>query len=342
MMRRLAIVSTVAVVALLLAGCSGSTATSQRPPSSGTAGTSEPPDGPISSLPPTTANTTTTTSVPLPKPSLYTPGAGEPEPQVKAAAARFLEIVTTYDPGGGTPEATAARLVGAGLRPDPSSEVVALLDGGAEAVGEIVYPQLGGLTGSQASVMTVIRQTFRSSEGQISTVTRSVDVRLDKVNDAWTVTSVASDGGGPPSSPSSPALTPLARQVLGSPRLSMSDSSRWDVAAGRIDDRVLQLVSTLTETNALSITVFATGHPANVFGATSVSNHTEGRGVDVWAVDGQPIVDASPESTAHAVIVAALELGATEVGSPWDLDGPGGPSFANALHADHLHLAFDA
>lgn len=340
-MRRLAGSVLTALITFALVGCGGSTTTSAVPASSAQTGSTRPstasPSGSTSTA--TSAPVTpTTTGDPLPSVKPYNPLPSEQEPEVKATAARFLELVSTYELGGGSLTATQNRLATAQLPPELAREVTRLLDDAAASVGEIIYPQLAGLTGSQASVMALLRQTSQRAGGEATTVTRSIDVRLERAADGWRVTGVTSDGGAPPDSSAPP---PLPQQVLDSARLSMSDSARWDVASGRIDDRLLRLVLTLAETYTLDITVFATGHPANVFGEMSVSNHTEGRGIDIWAVDGQPVIGAASDGPATAAVVAALQLGATEVGSPWDVDGPGGPSFANALHADHLHLAFD-
>lgn len=330
MMRLRSIVARGAVCGLLfLVGCGGPSASPKAAPT----------DLTTSTRPTTTEPATSTTTTPLPTGSPYQPGRSEREPRLKTAAARFLESATTYARGDGTAKRTAARLVDAGLSPNLADQIPALLKSDAESVGRVIYPQLAGISPTQASVITVIRQTFRAGDGKVTTVTRTVDVRLDNVKGAWTVTGVASTGGAPPPTVTS---SPLARQVLDSPRLSMSDSARWDVGAGRIDDRLLGLLLTLSEKNTLRITVFATGHPFNVFGTPRVSNHTQGRAVDIWAVDGRPVMGATPNDAAYAVVAAALALGATELGSPWDLDGAGKVSFANALHADHLHLAYDA
>ncbi|QXC60636.1 hypothetical protein KSP35_20305 [Aquihabitans sp. G128] len=291
----------------------------------------------VSTSTPTSTSSTTSTTI-APEPTLYAPPPGEPEADLKSAAARFLETLTTFGPGGAQEASSRARLAGAGYDPSLAMQAPLLLAGAEESVGEIVYPQLGGLTGDQASVMAVLRLRRRTSSGTTETVVRTVDVRLERSGD-WKVTGVASDGG---TAPLAARPDGLAAEVLQSPRLEMSDSARWDVAAGRIDQRILQLVLDLSATKSLSITVFASGHPTNVFGESSVSNHTQGRGVDIWAVDGKPVAGSQPDGPAHEVAASALAAGATELGAPWDLDGPGGPSFTNALHADHLHIAYDS
>lgn len=287
-----------------------------------------------SSAAPTTSSSTTTTAV---EPRRYEAPAGETEAELKSTAARFVETLGTYEPGGGTVEATADRLERAGFDRALAAQAPGLVSGSDSSSAEIVYPQLGGLTGGEASVMVIVALDRRATSGANEEISRTVDVRLRRTAD-WTVVAVASDGGAAPAAAQPDAL---AAQVLDSDRLSMSDSARWDVAAGRVDPRILQLVLGLSATAPLRITVFATGHPVNVFGQASVSNHTRGRGVDIWGVGDAPVLGASAASPARAVAEAALTAGVTELGAPWDLDGPGGPSFTNALHADHLHLAYD-
>jgi uncharacterized heparinase superfamily protein len=85
--------------------------------------------------------------------------------------------------------------------------------------------------------------------------------------------------------------------------------------------------------------VLRTGHPREVFGTARTSNHTHGRAVDVWRVDGRPVVDpATPRALLRDVMVRAGRLGATEVGGPFDVDGPGRGFFTDDVHRDHLHV----
>lgn len=283
-------------------------------------------------------STTSTTQVRLVAPSRYTPLPGEPAPELKQLAADALQAIGAYDVGGGTPAAALERVA---ARADSSvvDEAAPLLVPTAASAIDIVYPQLGGLTSRQASVMVVFRQRLLEA-GRQREVSRVADVRLARAGAGWSVSAIASLGGdrisgGP--------LAANARAVLASKRIELPDSARWDIEAGRIDDRVLDLLVRLSGQHTLNVTVLASGHPHNVFATESVSNHTEGRAVDIWAVDGQPVVaQRDPAGPLHALVQQLLADGVTELGSPWDLDGPGrGASFTNTVHQDHLHLAFD-
>lgn len=296
--------------------------------------------GSVESRRPASQSSTSTTEVArLAPPAVYVPLAGEPEPEVKQLASDVLQSIGTYAIGGGTAAAAAARLAGRGSDAVIDAAAPLLLPTAASAV-EIVYPQLGGLTETEASVMVVFRHRVLLS-GEEQLVTRTADVRLVRGSAGWSVSTIASLGGDPVSVG---ALTPAAQAVLDSDRVELPDSARWDIEAGRIDTRVLDLLARLAADHNLSVTVLATGHPHNVFATQSVSNHTVGRGVDIWAVDGQPVVSQrDPSGPLHALVAQLLAEGVTELGSPWDLDGPGvGASFTNTVHQDHLHLAFDA
>jgi len=317
----------VATVAMVAAGCaSGATAPSTD-------------NGSNTVVPQTAEPTTTTTEVVLPEASRYLPLAGEPAADAKQLAADTVQALTTYEAG------TAAADVGRRLEallvdPQIADVAVGLRADDSESVGEIVYPQLGGLTDTQASVMVVVRQRLLRN-GEERLVTRTVDVRLARTNQTWNVTGVASIGGSPPDPPA--PLSPTASEVLANPAIELPDSARWDIQRGGTDDRVLSLLLAMAAEHTLSVTVLASGHPHNVFDSASISNHTRGRGVDIWAVDGRPVFSQrDPAGPLHALTSEMLARGVTEVGSPWDLDGPGGAAFTNTLHQDHLHLAFDS
>ena len=95
--------------------------------------------------------------------------------------------------------------------------------------------------------------------------------------------------------------------------------------------------------HTLSVTVLASGHPHNVFDSASISNPTPE--VEAWTSGRWTADRSSPSATPPArstpLPPEMLARGVTEVGSPWDLDGPGNGVHQH-LHQDHLHLAFDS
>lgn len=280
---------------------------------------------------------TTTTIPPLAPPPAYTPLAGEPVPEVKQGAADVLQTIATYERGQGTVEAARARLAARNLPVTLADAAVALYVPTVASAGDIVYPQLGGLTTTDASVMVVLRQRFQEEGGQRSQVVRTIDVRLRRASGVWTVTALPSLGGEPVAVPAT--ISEDARRVLEDPRLDLPDTARWDIARGKVAPRVLAVLLEISARHSASVTVFATGHPVNVFNRRSLSNHARGRAVDIWAIDGQPVLEqrdpAGPLGTLVKELVAA---GVTELGAPFAAGG----SFTDTVHQDHLHLGFDA
>jgi hypothetical protein len=289
----------------------------------------------VSTSPPSTVRSTTTVPS-LPGVTSYTPVAGEPGADAKVAAAEFVERLGTYRVGEGL---DLLELATASLA-DPAASrgaLAPLASDEADAVSEVVYPQLGGLLTNSASVMTVVRQHVRQS-GDIVTSTRTYDIRVGFDGAKWRVVDVI-----PPTTLPRNAPSPAATELITELGPELPDTALQDLNSGRVDERLLELLARAAEAMRFSVTVFAGGHPAEVFGTESQSNHTAGRGVDIWQVGGRSVFEqrGDPMSPARQLVELAIAAGATEVGSPWDVDGPGGVSFANDLHQDHLHVAFD-
>lgn len=310
------------LVALVATGCSASSSGSERPVTT--------------TAPPST--TTTTTEPRLPVPPRYSPIPGEPVPELKSLASDFLQAVGTYPLGGGTPEAAAARLIGIAVSATLPGAYPLLTPTASSAI-EIVYPQLAGLTEDAASIMVVFRWRLLE-RGRETSVTRTADVRLALIAGTWRVSSVESLGGDPVDPG---PVSAVAQAVLANDRIELPDSARWDINSGRISDDVLQALEDLAVEHTLRVAVLASGHPYNVFATELVSNHTAGRAVDIWAIDGQPVVSLrEPAGPLPALLQKLLDSGVTELGSPLDIDGPRGASFANTVHQDHIHVGFDA
>lgn len=281
---------------------------------------------------------TTTTVPPLPAALPYAPAPGEVEPEAKTAAASFLQKVLTYDVGGGTVDRARLRLAGMASVPEVADKLAPLLRSGATGEADVVYPQLGGFVTTKASIMVVVR--LRTLEaGLVETVTRTFDVRVEIRQGQWTVVDVASLGGDPVPRPST--VSAAAAAVLDHPQIDLPDSARWDIHAGRIHDRVLQVLASIADAQPVGVTVLSTGHPIEVFATTQVSNHIPGRGVDLWKV-GLPVIDQrGPDQPLRPLLERLLAEGVTELGAPFDIDGPRGANFANLVHQDHLHIAYD-
>ncbi len=133
-----------------------------------------------------------------------------------------------------------------------------------------------------------------------------------------------------------------ARALVDHPNLSMTPGARQDLLDGIIDQRVVDFLTWAVERHTISVSVLKTGHSKYVAGTDRISNHWEGRGVDVYAVDGETVSRAS--SAARAFAVEAIGLGPptspTEIGLPWaDLTSEEGV-FTDGAHQRHLHFGW--
>lgn len=266
----------------------------------------------------------------------FVAGPLDAEPAAKVAAARFVERVGTWRSSG--PVDAAARLTEAGYGPDLAATAAPLFDIPApESDTTIIYPQYGGLTDTAASVMVLARQTLRTDAGeQVRDVV--LDIRPAPRGDGtWEVR--------PNPEPPRPELAPvreggptaMGQAVLDNPRQRISDPGRADIAGGRVADPILAVLDQVARTRTLDVHVLVSGHPSTVFSTTRLSNHSVGRAVDIWAVDGRPVVEIPRDDPViTSLMVDAGAAGATEVGGPVVPDGTG--FFTDAVHQDHFHL----
>lgn len=284
------------------------------------------------------------TSTPSPTPTPWRAAAsykvlsGEIAPQAKRTGVRYLEAALNWAPG-------EAPLSGLDTLPKISSRLRSDLQGLAgdhvASTVSISYPQYGGLPEDQrsASLIIVATQTFAPSP-DLRTQDRQfiVDLRLSRSRaGTWTPTRALV-----PRLPVPKASTALRTKVLSKPSLKMSDAARADISGGLIYDPLLRVMDSLSDRWQLDVQELKSGHPYYVFGTTTISNHTLGRAVDIWAIDGVPVIDQR-RSQWKALMLAAGALRATEIGGPRDLDGIRGkrPYFTNVLHQDHVHIGFD-
>lgn len=284
---------------------------------------------------------------PTPPPTLapepaWTAGPGEVRPEIKTTATRFVETVGSWADGGGDVPAVEGRLRDAGFDPAMAGQVPGLVDDGATASSvTVVYPQYGGLTRTTASVMVTTTQHLLDDDGRRQERQSTVDVRLAMApaDGSWKVTGVSPD----PPAPASGGASPAAQAVLDNPNVRLPGAAASDVREGRVSSELLQLLDGLAAGHVLDVQVFSSGHPTNVFDTDRQSRHSMGRAVDVWRIDGHPVVDpATPRELLEGVMREAAGLGATEVGGPFDLNGGGPGFFTDAVHQDHLHLAITA
>ena len=134
----------------------------------------------------------------------------------------------------------------------------------------------------------------------------------------------------------------LAEKVLADERVDMYAGGREDVAAGRVDVRVLALVEYLAESyGQVTVSSLFSGHRLYARPGV-VSAHIYGQAVDISGLAGKPIFgNQQPggltERAVRDVLLLPAEMRPRQVIS---LLGLGGPSFPLADHADHLHVGF--
>jgi hypothetical protein len=139
-----------------------------------------------------------------------------------------------------------------------------------------------------------------------------------------------------------PVKRRLARQVLESRRLVIYPGGRHDIGTGFTDVRVLVLLRYLSSRyREVTVSSLTTGH--SFFTASgNVSNHSYGQAVDIAALNGRPILgNQEPggltERALHKILLLPGALEPSELISLFEL---GGPSFALADHADHIHVGY--
>jgi hypothetical protein len=134
----------------------------------------------------------------------------------------------------------------------------------------------------------------------------------------------------------------LTERLLADEDVWIYDSGREDLAAGRIDVRVIVLIGYIAERHgAVTVSSLFSGH--RKFARPGVvSAHVFGHAVDIAAVGGTPIAgNQEPggitEATVRSVLLLPSELQPQQVIS---LLGLGGPSFPLRDHGDHIHVGF--
>ena len=134
----------------------------------------------------------------------------------------------------------------------------------------------------------------------------------------------------------------LIRRVLASDRLVIYPGGRDDVEDGRIDERVLVLLLYMAHRHGeLTVSSLQTGH-SFFTKSGNISNHTLGQAVDIGALGGTPVaghqeLGGVTERALRNILLLPKDFWPSELISLFEL---GGPSFAMADHADHIHVGF--
>jgi len=134
----------------------------------------------------------------------------------------------------------------------------------------------------------------------------------------------------------------LGERLLLDPRITMYGGGREDVAADRIDVRVLVLISYLAESyGEVTVSSLFSGHRKYARPGV-VSAHIYGQAVDIASVGKLPIAGhqqpgSVTEKAVRSILMLPVELQPRQVIS---LLGLGGASFPMADHDDHIHVGY--
>jgi hypothetical protein len=140
------------------------------------------------------------------------------------------------------------------------------------------------------------------------------------------------EGTGGPPSPETLALLANSRVVFDAIGIA-------DLQAGRIDPRIVAVLTRLAATHTITVTAMCSDYPKFTSGGTITRNYL-GRGVEIGAIDGAAVSAGNPTAYEVAVEPAAFDASyrPDEVGSPFSIALPG--YFTDAAHQDHIHIAF--
>jgi hypothetical protein len=134
----------------------------------------------------------------------------------------------------------------------------------------------------------------------------------------------------------------LAQRILDDPDISIYPGGRDDIASGKVDVRVLALISYLHESfGQVTVSCLISGH--RLYARPGViSAHIYGRAVDISAVGGTSILGHQEpggltEQAVRDILLLPNEVMPRQVIS---LLGLGGPSFPLADHYNHIHIGY--
>ncbi|MDA0173877.1 CHAP domain-containing protein, partial [Solirubrobacter taibaiensis] len=214
---------------------------------------------------------------------------------------------------------------------------------------------------------TVQDGKFKALEGNNADAVSSVDRNTNVGNVVFIrVNGDAPAGAGVPVQPGAPAVQPApaaatppvdpkqfggaevgtggppnaeALALLANKNVVLDDVGKADIKAGRIDPRVIGVLTKLSQEHKITVSCMCSDHSKFTAGG-SISNHFYGRGLDIAAIDGEIVGPGSPLAREIASEVSTLDpdIRPNEIGSPFAISGPG--YFTDAAHQNHLHLGF--
>jgi hypothetical protein len=134
----------------------------------------------------------------------------------------------------------------------------------------------------------------------------------------------------------------LEQRILDDPSISIYPGGRNDIASGKVDVRVLALISYLHESfGEVTVSCLISGH--RLYARPGViSAHIYGRAVDIAALGGTSILGHQEpggltEQAVRDMLLLPSEVMPKQIIS---LLGLGGPSFPLADHYNHIHIGY--
>jgi len=134
----------------------------------------------------------------------------------------------------------------------------------------------------------------------------------------------------------------LTERLLSDSRVDVYGGGRDDLAAGRVDVRVVALIGYLAEVyGQVTVSSLKTGH--RLYSRPGVvSAHVYGHAIDVAALGGVPILGhqqpgSITERAVRDILLLPAEMRPRQLIS---LIGMGGPSFPLGDHHDHIHVGY--
>ncbi len=319
------------VLVCLLAGCSA-----VDPNAGGHVTPSAPPKLAPSATGGTPARTSTVDPADaLPVPAPWKPSRFDIQPDVKLRAAQVVEALGTWTKGEQGEVAARTRVAELGLNPELATPGNPFLTGADSATATVDFAQFGGLQADSASVLVVAQQWRTSPDGRVLHSGSTFDVRLRSATPRWNVTAVYPAQPKPQTS----NLGEQAQAALRNPRLSLPTTAIADIRSGTVSEVALSALNQLASAHTLAISVVESGHPLAVFGTDRPSDHPKGRAIDIWQIDGRPVVDPATYPLVEEVMRSAVALGAYQAGGPVQLT-PTSTFFSDDTHHDHVHLGF--
>lgn len=131
------------------------------------------------------------------------------------------------------------------------------------------------------------------------------------------------------------------RGLVDNPRLTLTPRARRDLLDGVIDPQVVDFLAWAVSRHTVAVSVLRTGHSKYVGDTDRISLHWHGRGIDIYAVDGEQVTSTSEASRHFALEADRLVHGRPdEIGVPRAELANARGVFADADHRDHLHFGW--